>query len=85
MTCTSTVLTAMFFKISFFSYKKRIHICLLFRFIITAREIQAFLKAIKGCLWLTRGLIVLEMRADNQLALSLPIYQLRLSKSENIF
>ena len=29
---------------------------------------------IKGCLWLTCGLIILEMKADNELAISLPVY-----------
>ena len=29
---------------------------------------------IKGCLWLTRGLIILEMKAGNELAISLPVY-----------
>ena len=27
----------------------------------------------KGCLWLTCGLIVLKMKADNELAISLPV------------
>ena len=31
-------------------------------------------KQIKGCLWLTCGLIILEMKADNELAISLPVY-----------
>ena len=29
---------------------------------------------IKGCLWLTCGLIILEMKADNDPAFSLPVY-----------
>ena len=28
---------------------------------------------IKGCRWLTRGLITLAMKADNELEISLPI------------
>ena len=28
---------------------------------------------IKGCLWLTRGLIISKMKADNELAISLPV------------
>ena len=31
------------------------------------------LRAIKGCLWLTRGLVILEMKAANELAISLPV------------
>ena len=30
-------------------------------------------RQIKGCLWLTSGLIFLEMKADNELAISLPV------------
>ena len=29
-------------------------------------------KKIKGCLWLTLGLIILEVKAGNELAISLP-------------
>lgn len=28
---------------------------------------------IKGCQWLTRGLIILKMKAGNELAISLPV------------
>lgn len=31
-------------------------------------------KKIKGCLWLTLGLIILEVKADNELAINLPVY-----------
>ena len=30
-------------------------------------------KKIKRCLWLTLGLIILEMKADNELAIGLPV------------
>ena len=30
-------------------------------------------RKIKGCLWLTRGLIILKMKADNDLAINLPV------------
>ena len=29
---------------------------------------------IKGCLWITCGLIILEMKAENERAISLPVY-----------
>ena len=29
---------------------------------------------IKGCLWITCGLIILEMKAENEPAISLPVY-----------
>ena len=31
-------------------------------------------KKIKGCLWLTLGLIILEVKAGNELAISLPVH-----------
>ena len=31
-------------------------------------------KKIKGCLWLTLGLIILEVKADNELAINLRVY-----------
>ena len=30
-------------------------------------------RKIKGCLWLTRGLIILKMKADNDLAINVPV------------
>ena len=40
-------------------------------------------REIWGCLWLTRGFIILEMKADNELAISLPVY-FKSVKNENI-
>ena len=35
---------------------------------------DGFQKKIKGYLWLTLGLIILEVKAGNELAISLPVY-----------
>ena len=38
---------------------------------------------IKGCLWITCGLIILEMKAENEPAISLPVYFKSVKKKKN--
>ena len=38
---------------------------------------------IKGCLWITCGLIILEMKAENEPAICLPVYFKSVKKKQN--
>ena len=38
---------------------------------------------IKGCLWITCGLIILEMKAENEPAISVPVYFKSVKKNNN--
>ena len=41
---------------------------------INSNAAPAVKLTIKGCLWITCGLIILEMKAENEPAISLPVY-----------
>ena len=44
-------------------------------FALLARKTRRYYESsFKGCSWLTRGLTIVEMKANNELAISLPVY-----------
>ena len=50
---------------------------------INSNAAPAVKLTIKGCLWITCGLIILEMKAENEPAISLPVYFKSVKKKKN--
>ena len=54
-------------------------------FVVSAILNKLSVTKIKGCPWLTCGLIILEMKGDNEPAIISLLYIVSLSKNENMF